>query len=143
MVGVAAAAAVGGLLWWSRAALLGRQPFLPLGKAAAPLPNHPPPQLPPPLQAAFECMDELLDRCYDRVDAAAFIQHLESGLRVRRGARRAYPAPRKPHVLAGSWQTCGLLKAVILSSPQPHRVAVCVADEMAPFNRPHFRLDPG
>ncbi|KAI3438733.1 hypothetical protein D9Q98_001153 [Chlorella vulgaris] len=32
-------------------------------------------------KAAYECMDELLDRCYDRVDAAAFIQHLESGLR--------------------------------------------------------------
>jgi hypothetical protein len=30
-------------------------------------------------------MDELLDRCYDRVDAAAFIQHLESGLKVRAG----------------------------------------------------------
>ena len=26
-------------------------------------------------------MDELLDRCYDRVDASTFIQHLESGLR--------------------------------------------------------------
>ncbi len=32
-------------------------------------------------------MDELLDRCYDRVDAAAFIQHLESGLRVRARCR--------------------------------------------------------
>ncbi|KAL4425586.1 hypothetical protein ABPG75_009602 [Micractinium tetrahymenae] len=32
-------------------------------------------------KAAYECMDELLDRCYDRVDAAAFIAHLESGLK--------------------------------------------------------------
>lgn len=51
----------------------------------APTTIHPPPltrsSFPP--QAAYECMDELLDRCYDRVDAAAFIQHLESGLRVR------------------------------------------------------------
>lgn len=40
-------------------------------------------RLPASPQAAYECMDELLDRCYDRVDAAAFIQHLESGLKVR------------------------------------------------------------
>lgn len=65
-----------------------------------PHPDNPPPPTPPhphphsththtrrllsslSLQAAFECMDELLDRCYDRVDAAAFIAHLESGLKV-------------------------------------------------------------
>lgn len=29
-------------------------------------------------------MDELLDRCYDRLDATAFIAHLEGGLKVRR-----------------------------------------------------------
>ncbi|PSC76088.1 cullin-associated NEDD8-dissociated 1 isoform B [Micractinium conductrix] len=32
-------------------------------------------------KSAFECMDELLDRCYDRLDATAFIAHLEGGLK--------------------------------------------------------------
>ena len=40
-------------------------------------------------------MDELLDRCYDRVDAAAFIQHLESGLKVGAGGLwQDVPMPR-------------------------------------------------
>ena len=35
-------------------------------------------------KATFECMDVLLDTCADRLDYAAFLEHLESGLKVRR-----------------------------------------------------------
>jgi hypothetical protein len=34
-------------------------------------------------KAAFECMDVLLERCADRVEPDAFIQHLMGGLKVR------------------------------------------------------------
>ena len=35
-------------------------------------------------KATFECMDVLLDTCADRLDYTAFLEHLESGLKVRR-----------------------------------------------------------
>ena len=34
-------------------------------------------------KAAFECMDVLLDACADRLDYQAFLEHLESGLKVQ------------------------------------------------------------
>jgi hypothetical protein len=55
----------------------------PLHPASQP-PDHVPPahQRPPlPMQAAFECLDELLERCYDRLDVAALLAALEAGLR--------------------------------------------------------------
>ena len=33
-------------------------------------------------KATFECMDVLLDACADRLDYTAFLEHLESGLKV-------------------------------------------------------------
>ena len=47
--------------------------------APAPFPCRTPT---PCVQSAFECLGELLDSCYDRMDAAACIYHLESGLQV-------------------------------------------------------------
>ncbi len=35
-------------------------------------------------KATFECMDVLLDTCADRLDYTAFLEHLESGLKVGR-----------------------------------------------------------
>ena len=51
-----------------------RWQWLPPPFAAAPLT--------PCLQSAFECLADLLDCYYDRMDAAACISHLESGLQV-------------------------------------------------------------
>ena len=34
-------------------------------------------------KATFECMDVLLDTCADRLDYTAFLEHLESGLKVQ------------------------------------------------------------